>query len=45
MSKINDLTTLLSPGQEAQMMTDITKATLHNQKTNTGRVTWIDRLK
>ena len=45
MSKINDLTTLLSPGQEAQMMTDITNATLHNQKTNQQRTTWIDRLK
>lgn len=45
LSKINDLTTLLSPGQEEHMISDITKASLYQQRSKNVRETWMDKVK
>jgi hypothetical protein len=43
-SKINDLTSLLSPGQAPKMMNDIQNATIFGQSKK-HRETWIDKVK
>lgn len=43
-SKINDLTTLLSPGQAPKMMADIQNAAVFGQSKQM-RETWIDKIK
>ena len=45
MKDINDLTTLLSPGQGPNMINNMYNATMFTAKQKVGKETWIDKLK